>query len=209
MEPCRKVAIVAWRHRDDQQPWQRHHANGGQRPRHAERSGRRGHTTAFDLVINGFGSALPSSRSTLDFEDTQDGIETSCDLIIDLTGAPPLFTGWEKRDGYLRVSADDSVRLAAVAAEAGEMIGAFEKPIYVDYDSELCAHSRNSLNGCSRCLDVCPAGAITSIGDTVEMILLSAVAAAIAGCSPSAAQTALPAADGFSRQMGWADRELS
>ena len=59
----------------------------------------RGHFTAFDLVIDGFGSALPSSRSTLDFEDTQDGIETSCDLIIDLTGAPPLFTGWEKRDG--------------------------------------------------------------------------------------------------------------
>ena len=163
----------------------------------------RGHFTAFDLVIDGFGSALPSSRSTLDFEDTQDGIETSCDLIIDLTGAPPLFTGWEKRDGYLRVSADDSVRLAAVVAEAGEMIGAFEKPIYVDYDSELCAHSRNSLNGCSRCLDVCPAGAITSIGDTVEIepAICGGCGYCGAVCPSGAAQTTLPAADGFGRQM--------
>ena len=163
----------------------------------------RGHFTAFDLVIDGFGSALPSSRASLGFEATQDGIETSCDLIIDLTGAPPLFTGWEKRDGYLRVSAEDTVRLATVAAEAGEMIGAFEKPIYVDYDSELCAHSRNSLNGCSRCLDVCPAGAITSIGDTVEIdpAICGGCGYCGAVCPSGAAQTALPAADGFGRQM--------
>jgi len=163
----------------------------------------RGHFTSFDLVIDGFGSALPSSRSTLAFEDTQDGIETSCDLIIDLTGAPPLFTGWEKRDGYLRVSADDPVRLTAVAAEAGDMIGAFEKPIYVDYDSELCAHSRNSLNGCSRCLDVCPAGAITSIGDTVDIdpAICGGCGYCGAVCPSGAAQTALPAADSFGRQM--------
>ena len=163
----------------------------------------RGHFTAFDLVIDGFGSALPSSRASLAFEAAQDGIETSCDLIIDLTGAPPLFTGWEKRDGYLRVSADDTVRLASVAAEAGEMIGAFEKPIYVEYDSELCAHSRNSLNGCSRCLDVCPAGAITSAGDTVEIDPAVCGGCGYCGavCPSGAAQTTLPAADSFGRQM--------
>ena len=95
------------------------------------------------------------------------------------------------------------MRLAAVAAEAGEMIGAFEKPIYVDYDSELCAHSRNSLNGCSRCLDVCPAGAITSIGDTVEIdpAICGGCGYCGAVCPSGAAQTALPAADGFGRQM--------
>ena len=163
----------------------------------------RGHFTSFDLVIDGFGSALPSSRATMVFEAAQDGIETSCDLIIDLTGAPPLFTGWEKRDGYMRVSADDQVRLASVAAEAAEMIGSFEKPIYVDYDADLCAHSRNSLNGCSRCLDVCPAGAIISAGDTVEIdpAICGGCGYCGAVCPSGAAQTALPAADGFGRQM--------
>ncbi|MGB2123241.1 MAG: 4Fe-4S dicluster domain-containing protein, partial [Candidatus Puniceispirillaceae bacterium] len=163
----------------------------------------KGHFTAFDLVIDDFGSALPSSRSSLHFEDPQSGIETGCDVIIDLTGAPAMFTGWEKRDGYFRVSPDDPVRLATVTAEAAEMIGAFEKPIYVDYDAGLCAHSRNSLNGCSRCLDVCPAGAIISAGDTVEIdpAICGGCGYCGAVCPSGAAQTNLPAADGFGQQM--------
>ena len=162
-----------------------------------------GHFTAFDLVIDGFAAALPSSRGTLSFEPTQDGIETGCDVIIDLTGAPALFTGWEKRDGYFRVSAEDSVRLASLAGKAGDMIGEFEKPIYVDYDAALCAHSRNSLNGCSRCLDVCPAGAIISSGDTVEIdpAICGGCGYCGAVCPSGAAQTALPPADTFMQQM--------
>ncbi|MEX0503817.1 4Fe-4S dicluster domain-containing protein [Alphaproteobacteria bacterium LSUCC0719] len=163
----------------------------------------KGHFTAFDLVIDSFGTALPSSRASLRFEDPQNGIETGCDIIIDLTGAPALFTGWEKRDGYFRVSPDDPVRLATVTAEAAEMIGAFEKPIYVDYDANLCAHSRNSLNGCSRCLDVCPAGAIISAGDTVEIdpAICGGCGYCGAVCPSGAAQTNLPAADAFGQQM--------
>ena len=165
--------------------------------------GAKGHFTAFDLVIDGFGAALPSSRASLRFEDPQDGIETGCDIIIDLTGAPAMFTGWEKRDGYFRVSPDDPVRLATVTAEAGEMIGAFEKPIYIDYNADLCAHSRNSLTGCSRCLDVCPAGAIISAGDTVEIdpAICGGCGYCGAVCPSGAAQTNLPAADSFGQQI--------
>ena len=162
-----------------------------------------GHFTAFDLVIDGFAAALPSSRGMLNFETAQDGIETGCDVIIDLTGAPALFTGWEKRDGYFRVSAEDGVRLAGLAGEAAEMIGEFEKPIYVDYDAGLCAHSRNSLNGCSRCLDVCPAGAITSAGDTVEIdpAICGGCGYCGAVCPSGAAQTVLPPADATMQQL--------
>jgi ferredoxin len=165
--------------------------------------GAKGHFTAFDLVIDGFGAARPSSRASLRFEDPQDGIETGCDIIIDLTGAPAMFTGWEKRDGYFRVSPDDPVRLATVTAEAGEMIGAFEKPIYIDYNADLCAHSRNSLTGCSRCLDVCPAGAIISAGDTVEIdpAICGGCGYCGAVCPSGAAQTNLPAADSFGQQI--------
>ncbi len=162
-----------------------------------------GHFAAFDLVIDGFAEANPSSRSFIIFDEPQNDVESSCDLIIDITGGTPLFTGWEKRDGYLRADAEDRLRLKSLAAEASEMIGEFEKPIYVDYDADLCAHSRNSLNGCSRCLDICPAGAITTAGNAV------AIDPAICGgcgycgavCPSGAAQTVVPAADKFGQQM--------
>ncbi len=162
-----------------------------------------GHFTAFDLVVDGFAPAHPTSRSFVSFEDPEDGVETGCDVIIDITGGTPLFTGWEKRDGYLRADAEDKVRLEALAAEAAEMIGEFEKPIYVSFDADLCAHSRNSLSGCSRCLDVCPAGAITSIGDTVEIdpAICGGCGYCGAVCPSGAAQTVVPAADTFGQQM--------
>ena len=67
-----------------------------------------GHFTSFDLIIDKFAQAAPQSRNSFLFGKLQDGVETSCDIIIDLTGDTPLFTGWEKRDGYLRAQADDS-----------------------------------------------------------------------------------------------------
>ena len=123
-----------------------------------------GHFTA-ELVIDGFVAALPSSRGTLSFEPAQDGIETRCD-VIDLTGAPALFTGWENGMDS-SASAEDSVRLAGLAGEAGELIGAL-KSQSTSTMTLLCAHSQQSewLLSLS---DVCPAGAIISAGDTVEI----------------------------------------
>ena len=68
-----------------------------------------GHFTNFKLVIDQFAEALTHGRDSLVFGGRSDGVETSCDMVIDLSGGTPLFTGWEKRDGYFRVAADDSV----------------------------------------------------------------------------------------------------
>jgi ferredoxin len=46
-------------------------------------------------------------------------------------------------------------------------VGEFEKPRYVQYEEKLCAHSRNTKTGCTRCLDVCATDAIRSLGDKV------------------------------------------
>ena len=78
-------------------------------------------------MIDQFAAALPSSRSVIKFENRANGVETSCDILIDLTGDTPLFTGWEKRDGYFRAAGDDVTALAAVEREASQMIGEFEK----------------------------------------------------------------------------------
>ena len=156
-----------------------------------------GHFTNFDLVIDKFAQAAPQSRGTFLFDKLQNGVETSCDLIIDLTGDTPLFTGWEKRDGYLRATADDSIAMAKIEREAMLLIGEFEKPIYVNFDDSICAHSRNKINGCSRCLAVCPAGAIKSAGDHVDVDPAICGGCGLCGavCPSGAVQTAYPPSD--------------
>ncbi len=154
----------------------------------------KGHFTKFELVIDRFGAALAHSRDSVEFEALSDAVETTCDILIDLTGDTPLFTGWEKRDGYLRAAGDDIAALAAIETEASQMIGDFEKPIYVNFDDSLCAHSRNKIDGCSRCLDVCPAGAIQSLGNHVSIDPAICGGCGLCGavCPSGAAQTAYP-----------------
>ena len=59
--------------------------------------------------------------------------------------------------------------MLTVLLEASTLVGEFEKPIYVNVDQGLCAHSRNRKTGCTRCLDLCPAGAIAPDGDAVAV----------------------------------------
>ena len=128
-----------------------------------------GYFTKFKLEINDFAEALPSSKFKINFGDFYNKVDTDCDLIIDLTESTPMFTGSHKRDGYFRASTNSPSDLFNIYTEVIEMIGQFEKPIYVNFDENLCAHSRNGITGCTKCLDVCPAGAILSIGDTVSI----------------------------------------
>ena len=166
-----------------------------------------GHFTAFDLVIDKFAESLPHCRDALAFGPKSDGVQTSCDVFVDLSDGTPFFTGWEKRDGYFRVSADDTVAIAMLEPQVAPMIGEFEKPIYVNFDETICAHSRNQINGCSRCLDVCPAGAITSAGDSVSIDPAICGGCGYCGsvCPTGAAQTAYPPADQI---LGTMDRLL-
>ena len=103
------------------------------------------------------------------------------------------------RDGYFRAAGDDISALAVIESEAAQMIGGFEKPIYVNFDENLCAHSRNKIDGCTRCLDVCPAGAIQSLGDHVAIDPAICGGCGLCGavCPSGAAQTAYPPADGL------------
>ena len=75
-----------------------------------------------------------------------------------------------------------------------EMVGEFEKPRYVKYDEALCAHGRNTRTGCTRCLDVCPTGAITSAGDKVNIdpYVCAGCGSCASVCPTGAATYALP-----------------
>ena len=107
--------------------------------------------------------------------------ELAADVVLDLSGGFPLVTGPHKRDGYLRADPRDPAAVARLLWEASDLVGEFEKPIYVDYDPSICAHARNRIVGCTNCLDACPAGAIEPAGDGVAIDAL--VCAGCGGCA--------------------------
>ncbi len=121
----------------------------------------------FKLVVDGFAAMAVSSRSALDFEGARDGVAAEADLILDLTGGAPLFAGHDKRDGYARPDPSDPVAVQRAMFELADLVGEFEKPRYIDFHPDLCAHARSQKTGCTRCLDICPAAAIQPAGDTV------------------------------------------
>jgi ferredoxin len=89
------------------------------------------------------------------------------DLVLDL-GSAPLLGGRVAPPGYLAPE-DDPAALEQALARLGELVGVFEKPTYFDYDPALCAHSRNGVTACTRCIDACATRAIVSIGEQVSV----------------------------------------
>ena len=153
-----------------------------------------GHLGAFEIVVDGYAPLIPSAKQSADFVMPRDGASSSCALILDLSGEPSLFTGGHLREGYKKVDAGDPAAVMEAMFDLADMAGEFEKPLYVQYDSGICAHSRNQKTGCTRCLDVCPAGAITSIGDTVEIdpVTCGGCGSCAAVCPTGAASYAMP-----------------
>lgn len=153
-----------------------------------------GHLGAFEIVADGVAEAVAGGRGGFSFEAPKDGGRSQCDIVVDLSGHAALVPAHGKRDGYLRADPADPAAVATVLRQATGFVGTFEKPLYVDFHAELCAHSRSGQQGCTRCLDVCPTGAITPDGETVKIDPM--VCAGCGGCSavcPSgAAEYAMP-----------------
>ena len=127
-----------------------------------------GHLGDFGITVNDYAAAFPSSRQELQFDLPRNGAFSECDIILDLTGDAPLFPAGERRDGYLRPDPNDPIAIQRAALAATDLVGEFEKPIYIRYDEEICAHGRSRKTGCRACLDHCPVSAISSLGEIVE-----------------------------------------
>ena len=89
------------------------------------------------------------------------------DLVLDV-GKKPLLAREVLPPGYY-ATRREAQALEAALAELPDMRGEFEKPKYFNYDPNICAHGRRGVKGCTRCLDVCPASAITSIGERISV----------------------------------------
>lgn len=153
-----------------------------------------GHIGEFEIVVDGYAPMMPSSRDSAQFVMARDGASSTCALILDLSDGPALFTGARLREGYKKVDPGNPAAVMEAMFELSDMAGEFEKPLYVRYDGDICAHSRSRKTGCTRCLDVCPAGAITSAGDTVEIdpVICGGCGSCAAVCPTGAASYAMP-----------------
>jgi len=163
----------------------------------------RGHLGAFELAIDDYAVPRPSSRDALAFEAPRGGLTSRCDIVLDLSGGSPLFPAHDLREGYLRADPRDPSAMLRAVLRARDLVGSFDKPRYVDFTAELCAHSRSGLIGCHRCLDLCPTGAITPDGDHVQINaeVCAGCGQCAAACPTGAATYALPPADALLHKL--------
>jgi len=101
-------------------------------------------------------------------EEGSANFEKVCvDLIVDLC-AQPLLNMPLKPPGYL-ISQLEEPYLTQLEDELKGLTGTFEKPKYFDYDASICAHGRSGIAGCTKCIDACPAQAITTLINSIEV----------------------------------------
>ena len=92
----------------------------------------------FKVIVDDHAALVPSSRHEPSFIMAKDDVNSTCSLILDVSGDAPLMVGHEKRDGYVHVEPTDQAALMRAVFDLSDMVGEFEKPIYVDYDANIC-----------------------------------------------------------------------
>ena len=166
-------------------------------------AGATGRLGAFTLRIDDYALPAPSSRTHLVFGPARNGATSTCDVVLDLTGGTPLFPAHDLRSGYLRADPRDPAAVERAITAAADLVGTFDKTRFVDFRADLCAHSRSKITGCTRCLEVCPTGAIASAGDTVAIdpAICAGCGNCAAVCPTGAAAYAVPPADALMRRL--------
>ncbi len=163
----------------------------------------KGRLGAFEVVVDDYASPSPSSRGTLSFGASRDGAVSKCDIVIDLSGGAALFPAHDLRDGYLRADPGDPAAVLRAVLKARDLVGSFDKPRYITFTEDLCAHSRSRIVGCHRCLDLCPTGAIVPAGNhvAIDPQICAGCGQCAAACPTGAASYALPPADAVMRRL--------
>lgn len=133
----------------------------------------------------------------------RDGQVLEADAVLDLSRDPPAIPAPELRQGYERCDPRNPRALAAALQAVADCEGAFEHPLYVDVRSEYCAHARSRIQGCTRCLDLCPPGALAPAGDHVALdpLVCAGCGLCTAACPTGTLRYDLPAEEASLRRL--------
>jgi ferredoxin len=144
-----------------------------------------GHIGAFSVSFDWKGEASPWSFYRKEPERVPEEFLKTFDLILDLSGGQPWFPDHRRRIGYLR---PDPNHGEAIERAFSDMVfdfaaspGSIAKARFVKHAVGICAHSSGGKIGCTRCLDVCPTGAISAGPGTIAVD--AAVCAGCGSCS--------------------------
>lgn len=144
-----------------------------------------GHIGAFAIGFDWLGEASPWSFYRGISEAAPGELLKTFDLVLDLSGGPPWFPDHRRRFGYLRPDPKygEAVEraLSDIVFDFAASPGNIAKPRFVRHAADICAHSSGGKIGCTRCLEVCPTGAINSVAGTIAVD--AAVCAGCGSCS--------------------------
>ena len=116
--------------------------------------------------LGAFTAVFDGAPEQPDLGATFDPVRPVFDLVLDLGEASAFAREWGP-PGYFRPQ--DEAALAAALVDLPKRVGALEKPKYFHLDASICAHGLPGTDGCSRCLDVCPAEAISSVESKIQV----------------------------------------
>lgn len=120
-------------------------------------------STAGSILLDGYLGAYTVSVT----DQHGNAVKYQGDAILDLNASPVLAREMLP-PGYFHAPPSEWERLGLVE-ELENLVGEFEKPRYFDYDPSICAHGVNGKTVCRQCIDACPAGAIQSLGERIDV----------------------------------------
>ncbi|WP_340147050.1 4Fe-4S binding protein [Halomonas sp. PA16-9] len=147
-----------------------------------------GHLGMFKTLLDG-DKPLDLARALIERE--------AFDLVLDLNASPCLSVELPP-PGYVVMQWQNVEQRNDILDDFVGLVGEFDKPRYFQVNSDLCAHSTSGNIGCTRCLDVCPADAISSIQGRIEShieidpFLCQGVGSCTSACPTGAIEFRLP-----------------
>lgn len=128
-----------------------------------------GHLAGLSGWMGAFTARMATLREPISLAPLSFNEDGHFDWVLDFSPTPsvkPLVPPL----GYYHLPADDFPALKRALLEiAGRLRSGFEKPRYFQFDADKCAHRRQSVAGCSACLQVCAAGAITADKESIRI----------------------------------------
>jgi len=145
----------------------------------------------FHLDFGSLAKAAPWSREQVRSLEASLAVLTA-DLVLDLRGGPSPFPA--PRLGWLRADPARPGEIAAALLELRDLAGEIAVPRAVAQRRDRCVHAAGGRTICTRCLDVCPTGALSPAGAAVALdpLICAGCGACAAVCPTGALAYAAP-----------------